>query len=150
MQTMALFGAGVVLVGTVAVGLVAHELTHALALYSLGVPYEIQWLPGGEQSEGRSRRFSGTLAVVTPSQIPTAVPTRGIQLSALAPLLLTLPLLLVLSGVLPLAPPTDNPYVTALTVAWLGCSLPSPQDFSVFWYAEDAVADLNDAAVSDE
>lgn len=150
MEQLALLAAGIVLVGAIAIGVIAHELTHALVLHSFGIPYEIQWFPASDQSNQYSSRLSGTWAVVTPSHIPDGVPIWGIQLSAVAPLLLTLPLLLIVFVEFPLAPPTDNPYFAAVTVAWLACSLPSPQDFSVFWHTDVAVAHLDDSPVSDD
>lgn len=146
---MTLVGAGIVLIGTAVVGLIAHELAHALALYSLGVPFEIQWFPCEGHSTHSAGRLSGTWASVTPSQIPATVPTWGLQIAALAPLALTLPLLLVAAGS-PLPFSTDNPYIAAITVAWLACSLPSPQDFSVFWHADGALAALRDGPIVEE
>lgn len=143
MQSVTLVGAGVVLVVTTAVGLVAHELAHALLLYSFGIPFEIRWFPRDGQSIQSAGRLSGTWASVTPSQIPATVPTWQIQIAALAPFVLTLPILLIAVG-MPFSLSTDNPYFVAMTVAWLACSLPSPQDFSVFWYADTAVAELCD------
>jgi hypothetical protein len=149
MQGVTLIGTGIVLVGTVAVGLIAHELAHALALYRFGVPFEIRWFPGDGRSRQEAGRLSGTWASVTPSRIPSAVPAWGIQLSALAPLALTLPVVVLAGGVLPFLS-MDNPYVAAMTVAWLACSIPSPQDFSVFWYADAAVAKRRETPTLDE
>ena len=143
MQPETLVGAGIVLVGTIAVGVVAHELAHALTLGSFGVPLDIQWLPDGGQSARGGGQLSGRWAAVTPRRIPRTVPTWGIKLSALAPFLLTLPVLLVVAG-FPSPLLTENPYVVAVTVGWLACSLPSPQDFSVFWYTESVVAELRE------
>lgn len=149
MQGVALLGAGIVLVGTAAFGLVAHEFAHAATLYGFGVPFDVRWFPGREPSTQGAGRLSGTWASVTPSRVPAGVPTWGIQLSALAPLVLTFPLLLFAVGVLP-SPSMDNPFVAAITVSWLACSLPSPQDFSVFWYADAAVTELQETPTLDE
>lgn len=148
MQGLELLGAGIVLVGTVSLGLVAHELTHAMALRVLGVPYDIQWFPDRQQSSRFAGGIRGTWASVTPRYIPARVPTWGIQLSALAPLVLTIPLLLGVSGGLPELRLANSPYFTAMIIAWLACSLPSPQDFSVFWYADVAITEQNDSFLS--
>ncbi len=61
------------------------------------------------------------------------------------PFCLILPLLLIFVGVLP------DPFASgALSpklalIVWLGCSLPSPEDFSVVWYPERAIALAGDA-----
>jgi hypothetical protein len=31
--------------------------------------------------------------------------------------------------------------LASVTVGWLACALPSPQDFSVFWHAERIVSE---------
>jgi hypothetical protein len=49
------------------------------------------------------------------------------------------PLVLVLSGVLPDPARAGNQYLTAAMIGWLACAVPSPQDFSLFWYAERAL-----------
>lgn len=146
---MALVGAGIVLLVTTAVGLIAHELAHALLLYSFGVPFEIRWFPREERSTQSAGRLSGTWASVTPREIPPTVPTWRIQMAALAPLALALPLVLV-ATTSPLSLSTNNPYAAAVIVAWLACSLPSPQDFSVFWYADTVVTELREGPILDE
>lgn len=135
MQGTELVGAGVILLSTVAVGLIAHELTHAVVLRTLGVPYDITWFPGSETST-LAGGLTGTWAAVTPRTIPARVPTWGIQLSAIAPLVLAAPLLPLVIGVVQPPFAVGNPYVAASIVAWLACSIPSPQDFSVFWHAD--------------
>jgi Zn-dependent protease len=134
MQSVELAVAGLVLFATVAVGLVAHELTHALVLRTLGVPYEITWFSG--DSTPLIGRLSGTWASVRPKRFPVSMPTWGLQLSATAPLVLAVPLLPVVLGVVELPFAVDTPYAAASVVGWLACSIPSPQDFSVFWHAD--------------
>ena len=134
-RVVELAGAGCVLVAALVVGTVAHELTHAGALRALGVPYELAWLPTGESTGVLAVSLRGSWATVTPRSIPADVPTCGLRCAAIAPFLLAAPLLLVLLGVLPDPVGTGDPYLTAVTVAWFACSLPSPQDFSLFWHA---------------
>lgn len=137
-----LLGAAAVLVTTICVGTVAHELTHAMALRALGIPYDLTWLPGHESPGRLGAGISKTWATVTPMSIPTGVPPNGLRLAAVAPLVLATPLLLVLVGVLPDPVESGDLLLVAATVAWFGCALPSPQDFSMFWYPERAMDDL--------
>jgi len=57
----------------------------------------------------------------------------------MTPLSLAIPVALVSLGVVP------NPFATGdldfqlVTIAWLGCSIPSPADFSVLWYPKRAL-----------
>jgi len=145
MQAAALLGAGVVLFATVTIGLIAHELAHALVLRTLGVPSDIRWFPG-RQASVLAGGLTGTWASVTPRQIPEHVPTWGIQLSATAPLALATPLLPLVFGLV--QPPLGggSPYAAALLVGWLACSIPSPQDFSVFWHADRVVKPHRDSS----
>jgi len=34
-------------------------------------------------------------------------------------------------------------YETAVAVVWLACAVPSPQDFSLLWYAEQAIEETS-------
>lgn len=134
MQVHEIVGAGVVLLGTVGVGLVAHELAHAAVLAAFGIPYEIEWFP---RSPTLAAAAYGTWATVTPSPVSADPSPWKLRLSAIAPLALAIPPSLVLSGVVPL----DGAGLWAVTVVVgsLGCALPSPQDFSLFWHAERIV-----------
>jgi len=139
MQVIELLGAGVVLALTLGVGTVAHELTHAVALQVLGVEYDVEWLPErdivGLFGVGVSRNW----ATVTPRSIPPGVSTRGLRISAIAPLALAIPIAGVLLGVVPDPMHLDNLAAAAMTVGWFACALPSPQDFSLFWHADQVV-----------
>jgi hypothetical protein len=149
MQLIELAGVLVVLLGTVAVGTVAHELSHAAVLRYLGVPYDVEWRPERDRADAVGLGMSRTWASVTPRTIPDGVSSRGLRASAIAPLSLAfLPLLV--AGLLPGAPLiADSPYLLAATVAWVGCALPSPQDFSLFWYADRAIEAYADDAETD-
>jgi len=135
MQGVELFGVGITVLVTVSLGMVAHECTHAAVLHSLGIPYDIDWVPSGETGGILAAGLFGTWATVTPQRIPRGVPTWGLQLSAIAPFALAAPLALVAVGILPDPLAANSPLVAAVTVAWLGCAIPSPQDFSLFWHA---------------
>jgi len=142
MQAIELLGATFVLVTTLGIGLVAHELTHAVVLHSLGVPYDINWFPGRNRTDRFDLGLMGAWATVTPRAIPRSVSTMGLRVSALAPLTLTLPFALVVAGVVSDPLNSNNVVVVAGTVAWLACALPSPQDFSLFWHADQAVDEV--------
>ena len=141
MQALVLLGAAFVLVVTVAVGIVAHELTHAVVLHFLGVPYELRWFPEQQTASDFGAGIFTAWASVTPRRIPRETPAWGIRLSAIAPLALALPFVLVIGGVLPDPLESTSVVLSAGTVAWLACALPSPQDFSVFWYADRALSE---------
>lgn len=137
--------AGAVLALTVVVGLVAHECAHAAVLRLAGIDHSITYFPG------RTDGLAGFLAscpwaVVRPH--PTGRQSATVlRIAALSPLLLAAPVLaLGITDHLPVG----SPVVTAVTIGWLACSVPSPQDFSVAFYAhralEDECARTSDAA----
>jgi hypothetical protein len=136
-----LAAAGLVLVGTVGLGMLAHELSHAVTLRLLGVPCEFRWLPGRAGADARAR-LSGTAAVV-PREVESEMANR-LRVAAVMPFLLATPVVLVPLGVLP------DPFVTGevvqqvAVVGWLACAIPSPQDFSLLWHAERAIAGSDD------
>lgn len=138
MEWIPLLGAAFALLATVGLGLVAHELSHAVVLHFFGVPYDIRWFPGRNAASHFAAGVVGTWATVTP-RVSRGVSVWGLRLSAVAPLVLALPFALVLAGAVPDPLNSGNGLVAAVTVAWLACALPSPQDFSVFWYAGRAV-----------
>ncbi|EMA41137.1 hypothetical protein [Halobiforma nitratireducens] len=128
--------AGFALLGTVALGLVVHEWTHAVVLRLGGIDYAIAYAPN---------RGPGVLGVL--ASCPWAVvrprptgrePAWVLRCAALAPLVLAVPVFLVgVAGDGRLA----SPMATAIAIGWLACSLPSPQDFSVAFYAHRALED---------
>ncbi len=146
MQAFVLFGAACVLVVTVAVGIVAHELTHAVVLHLFGVPYEVSWFPESNTASHFGAGVFTAWAAVTPQRIPPETPAWALRLSAIAPLALALPFAPVIWGVVPDPLESTSVILSAVTVAWLACALPSPQDFSVFWYADRALDEVDDAS----
>ena len=137
MDPIELLAAGTALVVVLGTGTVVHELSHAFALRTLGVAYEIAWLPGRDTAGLASVR--GTLAAVVPRNVSPETPPWRLRLAALMPLTLALPLPFVLTGVLPDPVASGNPVLASATVGWLACALPSPQDFSLVWHAEEAI-----------
>lgn len=122
----------VILIGMVVLGTIVHELTHAFVLQCTGIPFEITWLP----DRGATRpSYSGAIAIVTPSSIPDGTSPLGLRLSGLAPLVMVVPVLLL--GATGAVPATS--ITMAAVIGWLACAIPSPQDFSLFWNAEEIV-----------
>ncbi len=123
-------GAGCVLVLAVVSGLVAHEWSHAVVLRLSAIEYEICY--GSDQTDGVVALLASCpWAAVHPK--PTgSEPAWRVRLAALAPFSLALPVFgLGLAGYLT----ADTPIVAAAAIGWLACSIPSPQDFSVAFYA---------------
>ncbi len=138
MDPIELVGAVIVLVAIGSLGVICHELLHAVVLALFGIPYEIEW--SFLTDRDHSRMSIGTAwATVNPKEMPSNTPTWSLQLSAIAPLCMALPFLFVLVGVIPDPVATNSPPYIAATVAWLGCALPSPQDFAVFWYPDETI-----------
>ncbi|QPV62532.1 hypothetical protein I7X12_17640 [Halosimplex litoreum] len=126
-----------VLALAVSAGLVAHELAHAAALGAAGVPYRIDWFPG-EDTGVLGAGLRGRWAAVKPR--PTAeTPVWVLRCSAMMPLALAVPFAAVPLGVVADPFATDG-LVRFAAVGWMACALPSPQDFSVLWYADAAVS----------
>lgn len=140
-ETLVVVGAGAVLCLTVAVGVVAHELSHAAVLSLFGVRCDVS-IGRGRFGVGRpDASASGALASVTPRETPPDASPWAMRLSAVAPLALAVPFLAVLAGAVPVPLSADGPLLGAWAVGWLACAIPSPQDFSVFWHAERALAE---------
>lgn len=145
MGLIELAGAAGILFATLAVGIVAHEFTHVLALRILGVTCELNLPPARHDAGVFGIGISQAWAAVVPRTIPPGISPWGLRLAAIAPIILAAPPLLVLTGVFPDPIETGNVYLVAATVAWLGCALPSPQDFSLFWYAEQVLEELGES-----
>lgn len=125
----------------VGVGLVTHELSHRAVLSALGVPSTVEWFP--DRRSGRSGVFRVGVgrpwATVTIRRVPRRVPVWGLRLAALAPLALAIPPAVLLSDGGVAATVSGNAVLTAATIAWLGCGIPSPRDFALFWHAEQVI-----------
>ncbi|MFB6140506.1 MAG: hypothetical protein ABEJ26_08740 [Halosimplex sp.] len=135
--------AAAVLALSVSVGLVAHEFAHAAALRAAAVPYEIDWFPDADANGGVLRAgLRGRWATVRPRP-DAATPRWSLRASAMMPLAMAAPLALVAAGAVTDPFATDG-LVRFAVVGWLACALPSPQDFSVLWYADRAVEARDD------
>lgn len=139
MESIHLAGAVVVFLVMLGVGTVAHELAHATVLRALDIPYELEWFPDSDGQANLNGGLLGAWATVTPQSLSRDVPAWGLQLSAIAPLALTAPVFLMIVGVIPDPLASGNVIYVTLVLAWLGCALPSPQDFSLFWHADQVI-----------
>lgn len=137
--------ATLVLGTAVSCGLVAHELSHALALRAAGIPYDLEWLPGRGGDGLLHAGLTGTWATVRPRRLPTGTAPWRLRVAALTPLALVAPVALVPAGVLPDPFAAGDPYLQAFLLGWMACAIPSPQDFSLAWYAERAMAEYDGA-----
>lgn len=126
---------------TVVAGTVTHELTHAAVLRTLAIPYTIVWFPDTDGPDSYGAGLVTPWASVVPSSLPDDVPLWGLRLAAIAPLTMASPFVLVPLGVLPEAAVMGTEYRLAVTIGWLACAIPSPQDFSLCWYAQRAALD---------
>lgn len=124
--------AGCSLAFAVVSGLVLHEWLHALVLRLARIDYTITY--GPDRKRGVIKMFTSCpWASVTP--YPSGrEPAWQLRIAALSPLLLVVPVL----GIARLEFLSfDSTVVTAITIGWLACSIPSPQDFSVAFYAHE-------------
>jgi hypothetical protein len=147
-SSLSLISAGVVLVGTAVVGIVVHELSHAIALRLAGVSYRLEFLPERSDSAGVLPNLRGPLARVRPTSLPDDLSPWHVRLAALMPLSLAVPIGLVVTGVIPDPFALGDPVLQAATIAWLGCALPSPRDFSLLWYPREAIANHCDGSLT--
>jgi len=138
MTPIELAGCAVVLVAAVSLGLLAHELAHALALRAAGVPYELTLFPGDGRGRLRSA-VAGQWATVRPRVPAAGAAPWTLRLSAMMPLALLAPLALVPAGVVTDPFAAGHPVAQAAVLGWLACALPSPADFSVLFHAERAL-----------
>lgn len=122
-----------------AIGVVAHELSHAIALRAAGVPCRVEVLPTRDGGGFRSSAL-GPLARVSPTSVPENLQVWRLRVAAMMPLCLVVPVVLIAAGVLPVPSAMDSLALELAAIAWIGCSLPSPQDFSLLWYPERAMA----------
>lgn len=143
MFSLPVISAGLVFVGTLIVGIVTHELTHAIALRITGVPYTIEFLPGRTWAGALRTRVRTPLARVTPTGVPDNLPSWQLRVAAMMPLCLVVPFGLVLIGVVPDPFAVGNLSIELATIAWIACSVPSPSDFSLLWYPKRAIAATN-------
>lgn len=123
------------LVAGLLAGVIAHELAHAAALRAFDVPHTLKWLPG--RGEGRLLGLDGW-AAVTPHADATTAPWQ-LRVAAIMPLGLALPGLPIAFGLVPDPVASGSLPLTLAVVGYLACAIPSPADFSVFWYPRRSI-----------
>lgn len=138
----------VVLFSTVIVGVVAHELSHVVALRLSGITCSVAVLPKPGDHDGLTSGVAGPLVRVTPTRVPDDLSPWRLRAAALMPLWLALPLVAVLVGVVPDPFAAGGPAPKLVLLVWVGCSIPSPQDFSLAWYPERAAALAREASLT--
>ncbi|WP_255168007.1 hypothetical protein [Natrononativus amylolyticus] len=136
--------AGCALLLAVGGGLVAHEWSHALALKLARVEYTVSYFP--DRTDGVLAMLASCPWAAVHPQPTGREPPWLLRLAAMMPLVLALPVLVLgAAGSLP----TDHAAGTAFVIGWLACTIPSPQDFSVAFYAHRALRDADDAGLID-
>ena len=130
--------AGGALLVTLALGTATHELLHALAYRLLSVPCTVTFLPDRESPSAAGGL--GRLATVRPTGRLGRLSPWRLRVAALAPLALLVVFVPVGLGLAPDPFALGNPVTAAVAIGWAGCALPSPQDFSLVWYPERALA----------
>lgn len=140
MSPFELLVAAVVLLLTVGVGTVVHELMHATVLRASGVDFEFRWFHGSRVRQLGGGLF-GTWASVELTAIPPSLSPWRLRAASLAPLLLTAPLMSIPLGVVSDPFADSNLILQVIVIGWFGCALPSPQDFSLVFHAGEIIAD---------
>lgn len=143
MLSLPVIYAGIVFFVTLIIGITLHELSHALALRTAGVPYTIEFLPDSDAAGEFRTKLRTPLARVTPTGVPDDLSSWQLRAAAMMPICLVIPFGLVLIGVFPDPFAVGNLSLELATIAWLGCSVPSPGDFSLLWHPERAMATYN-------
>jgi len=140
MPSSSLLSAVGFLFGTAVVGVIVHELSHAVALRLAGVSCTVAVLPDRTASGRFQTSVLGPLATVTPTRIPDDLSPWHLRVAAMMPLSLLCPFGLIFAGVIPNPFTLGHLHLELAAVAWLGCALPSPRDFSLLWYPERAIS----------
>jgi hypothetical protein len=139
LDVVSLVSAAVLRSGTAIIGVIAHELRHALALRIAGVPWTTEFLPSRVALWGFPTVGRTPLARATPTCVFADVPPLHLRVASMTSLRLTIPVALVFLGVVPNSFDVGDFGLQLVTIAWLGCSIPSPAGFSVLWYPERAL-----------
>lgn len=129
-----------VLLISVVIGIVAHELSHAIALWAFDVPCRLRVLPDRDGGGSLRIGLGDRLAAVSFSEASASVAPWKLRVAALMPLVLALPVALVALGIVPTGG-IDDGYITASLIGVTACAIPSPADFAVVWYPGNALED---------
>lgn len=108
--------AGGVLLLTVGVGILVHELSHAAVLSLFGIGCEVRIGPFGTEPTPANRTSTGAWATVTPREMPADTSPWVVRGSSMAPLVLTVPLVAIALGATRDPVGVDSPLLTAVIV----------------------------------
>ena len=122
---------------TLIVGVIAHELSHAIALRAFSIRHEIRLLPDRSSPRGLRAVIGGRLASVDLHDVQVDVAPWKLRVAALMPLSLVLPFGLIPLGVLPDPIAIGNLHLALVVIGWMACALPSPADFAIVWNPAD-------------
>lgn len=124
----------------VVLGIVAHELSHALALRAFGIPHAIHWFPDRTGAGSFGTGIRGRWAAVRYHAISSTPRLWKLRIAAMMPFSLAVPFFAVAAGLVPDGFAAGNVYVSAALMALLACAIPSPNDFAIFWHPEESIA----------
>ena len=129
---------------SVVVGTIVHELSHAVALRSFDIPHVVRWFPDRDESGSLSMGLRGRWAMVTYGSVPASVDPWKLQVAAMMPLTMTVPVIVVYQGLIPMGAIDGNLMVSFAIIGWLACAIPSPADFAIFWHPEESIDKATD------
>ncbi len=144
MDPVGVGSAVVFLVILVICGTIIHEFLHAIILHAFGIPYTIEWFTVSHMSSLQSW-LTVEWATVTPVSVPADVSPWQLRLAAMAPLVTAAPFVLVVAGILPDPFEYGTVAPKLVAIALMAAAIPSPDDFSLFWYAERALSECNES-----
>ena len=129
-----------ILAGSVVLGTIAHELSHAAALRAFGVSCELRWLPDRGPTGSLRMGIRGRWAMVTYRERSRDLAPWKLRVASMMPFSLAIPVFAVGLGVGWLGAIEQSLPITLGLLGWLACAIPSPDDFSIFWYPEQSIA----------
>ena len=120
-------------------GIIAHELSHSIALRVFGIDHDVQWLSDRSGRGVFRAGIRGRWAHVDLRDLTNDVAPWKLRVAALMPLLLIVPLLTIPAGLIVDPFQTGNLVLVLGIVGWMACAIPSPADFAIFWHPHDAL-----------
>ena len=121
----------------VVVGVAVHEIVHAFALRTFGVPCSVALPTEGTSSVGLP--IGGAIATVTIDELPADVEPWQLRVAAMMPLVLAIPFFVVAVGAGPSTSGVTSSVPGMIAVGMLGCAIPSPADFAIAWRPESVL-----------
>ena len=128
-----------VIVASVTIGTLAHELSHAVALRTFSIPHSLAVFPDRGASGSLRMGLRGRWAMVTYHDVPADLAPWKLRLASLMPLSLAVPPIILVLTVPGMTAIDGNLYLTLAALGWLACAIPSPADFAIFWHPREAM-----------